>query len=99
MLPEIHKGNKPGRPIVNEIGSITEKISAFIDEHIRPLVAKIPSYVKDTSNFLSLTMGKGLHGEDLLVTIDVASLYTNIPHNEGFDTINKSLEGAQVNPF
>ena len=30
MLPKIHKIGTPGRPIVNGIGSITEKISAYI---------------------------------------------------------------------
>ena len=32
-LPKIHKENNPGRPIVNGIGSITEKISAYVDEN------------------------------------------------------------------
>ena len=35
MLPKIHKIGIPGRPIVNGIGSITEKISAYIDEEIK----------------------------------------------------------------
>ena len=34
MLPKIHKPNNPGRPIVNGIGSITEKISAYVDQQI-----------------------------------------------------------------
>ena len=34
-LPKIHKTNNPGRPIVNSIGSITEKISAYVDENIK----------------------------------------------------------------
>ena len=33
LLPKIHKPNNPDRPSVNSIGSVTEKISAFIDEH------------------------------------------------------------------
>ena len=36
-LPKIHKINNPGRPIVNSIGSITEKISAYVDENIKYL--------------------------------------------------------------
>ena len=28
LLPKIHKPNNPGRPIVNSIGSVTEKISS-----------------------------------------------------------------------
>ena len=49
MLPNINKAHNPGRPIVNGIESITQKVSTFIDEHIRPTVPKILSYVKDTS--------------------------------------------------
>ena len=33
-----------------------------------------------------------LDPEDLLVTIDVSSLYTNIPHNEGIAAINRMME-------
>ena len=37
ILPKMHKPNNPGRPIVNSFGLITEKISAFVDEHLRNL--------------------------------------------------------------
>ena len=49
MLPKINKLNNPGRPIMNGIGSITEKISAYVDQQIRHLVPRIPSYLKDTT--------------------------------------------------
>ena len=51
LLPKIHKLNNPGRPIVNSIGSVTEKISAFVDLHQRRFAPRIPSYVKDTTHF------------------------------------------------
>ena len=41
MLPKIHKQNNPGRPIVNGIGSIREKISAYVDQQIRHLVPRM----------------------------------------------------------
>ena len=87
MLPKIHKKNTQGRLIVNSIESITEKISAYIDEKIRPLVSLIQSYVKDKTCFINQTLGTKLKTEDLLVTIDVTLLYTDIPHNEGIATI------------
>ena len=83
MLPKIHKPGNPGRPIVNGIGSITEKISAYIDQEIRHLVPWIPSYMKDTTHLIHTLLGKKLAPEDILVTIDVKSLYTNIPQTEG----------------
>ena len=58
MLPKIHKPNNPGRPIVNGRGSITEKISAYVDQEIRHLVTNIPSYLKDTSNLIQILLGK-----------------------------------------
>ena len=46
LLPKIHKQNNPGRPIVNGIGSVIEKISAYVDTFLRRFVPRIPSYIK-----------------------------------------------------
>ena len=50
-LPKIHKINNPGRPIVNSIGSITEKISAYVDENIKHLskLFQVTSRTQDIS--------------------------------------------------
>ena len=99
MLPKIHKPNNPGRPIVNGIGSITEKISAYVDQEIRHLVPTIPSYLKDISRLLQILLGKTLAPGDILVTIDVKSLYTNIPHTEGIAALNKTLDETDIHPM
>ena len=59
---------------------------------IQPLVHKLPSHVKDTNDFLNklLTIGK-LPSNSLLVTLDISSLYTNIPHNEGINACDHFL--------
>jgi serine/threonine protein kinase len=44
LLPKIHKENNPGRPIVSANGHPTEKISEFIDFHLRPFVENLPSH-------------------------------------------------------
>ena len=61
MLPKTHKAGNPGRPIVNGIGSITENISAYVDQEIRHLVPRIPSYLKDTTHLIYILLGKKLH--------------------------------------
>jgi hypothetical protein len=43
LMPKIHKENNPGRPIVSANGHPTEKISEFIDFHLRPFVENLPS--------------------------------------------------------
>ena len=83
LLPKIHKSNNPGSPIVNNIGSITEKISAFVDEHLRKFTPTLLSYMQDTTHLINIMKNIQLDPDDLFVTIDVSSLYTNIPHTEG----------------
>ena len=63
----------------------TEKISALIDIFIRPLVPHVPSYIKDTGHFLKSLkdIGGTLNPGTILCTLDVSSLYTNIPNEEG----------------
>ena len=52
LLPKIHKTNCPGRPVISGCNTPTEKISAFVDQQLKPLVPQISSYVKDTNDFL-----------------------------------------------
>ena len=40
------------RPIVSANGSVTDKLSLFIDRHIKPHVSSLPSYVQDDMDFL-----------------------------------------------
>ena len=76
---------------MNSISSITEKISAFIDIHLRKYTPRIPSSVKDTTHFI-IMKNIQLDPEDLFVTTDASSLYTNIPHTKGTAAINRRLE-------
>ena len=59
---------------------------------------KIPSYVKDTNDFLSKLRGVCLTSNRLLVTLDVTSLhvYTNIPHEEGLHACREALNTRGV---
>ena len=52
LLPKFHKVNNPGRPIVSANGHPTEKISEFVDFHLRPHVEALPSHLKDTTDYL-----------------------------------------------
>ena len=92
LLPKIHKKDNPGRPIVNGIGSVTEKISAYVDTFLRKYTPRIPSYIKDTTHFLNILKHQNIQSTDSLVTIDVKSLYTNIPHTEGIAAITRMIE-------
>ena len=84
LLPKIHKKDIPGRPICSSINHPTSHISKFIDEHIKSYVTNTKSYVRDTQHFISRLKQLGKIPENaLLVTLDVSSVYTNIPNHEG----------------
>ena len=78
---------------MSSCGAPTERISEYVDFHLQPLVAKTPSYLKDTTDFLQkLAALPALPLGCILVTLDVSSLYTNIPHNEGMAACKKALQ-------
>ena len=53
LLPKIHKRleNVPGRPVISNCGTATERISEFLDFHIQPLIEGLPSVIKDSIHF------------------------------------------------
>ena len=83
LLPKFHKENNPGRPIVSANGHPTEKISEFINFHLRPFAKNLPSHIKDTTDYLKEMENLTIQENITLVTMDVTSLYTNIPHDDG----------------
>ena len=99
FLPKIHKQKTPppGRPIVSANGCPTEKISAFVDIFLNPIVPNSEHYVKDTTDFVNKidTVGK-VHAHSIVGTLDVTSLYTNIPNEEGIQTIESILEKERL---
>ena len=80
ILPKIHKKGNPGRPICSANGHPTERISEFVSHHLNPLVQTLPSCIKNTTHLLNkLNQIDVLPPNAILVTLDVSSLYTNIP--------------------
>ena len=83
FLKKIHKNPMGIRPIVSSCESPTENISQFVDYWLQLHTKLSHSYLKDTSQFISEIEQLTIPPNATMVTIDVKSLYTNIPHNEG----------------
>ena len=98
MLPKIHKPNNPGRPVVSSVNSHTEKLSAYVDEFLRPLAERLPSHIRDTTDFIKRLRRLGKVPENcILCTLDVSSLYTNIDTDEGLTIVEEELGKADQN--
>jgi hypothetical protein len=99
QLFKVHKkfeepDQPPGRLIISGCGSITENLSLFVDHHTKDLVPLIPSYLQDTPHLLREIENlktTGLPQGAFPVSIDVVGLYTNIPHNEGIESVERAL--------
>ena len=99
LLPKIHKNKNPvpGRPIVSANNSPTERISEFVDYFLKPLVKTTKSFVKDTTDFINkIEALPPLSENAILCTVDVTSLYTNIPNNEGILACAKQLRQTRL---
>ena len=108
-LPKIHKVDLnanptpqiPGRPIVSNIRTPTENISRFLNDHLKSVPQTFPSYVKDTPDFLRkidcLNESNLIDNNALLVTLDVSSLYTNIPKQDGLKAIEEICYNRNLN--
>lgn len=99
LVPKIHKPDTPGRPIVSACSCPTEHISEYVDNILQPLVHALPTYVKDTTNFLQILDRIQIpHSSTgtLLFTLDVKSLYTTIPNNDGLEALRIFLDHREV---
>ena len=50
------------------------------------------SYIKDKSHFLQEIQNTEIHPGDIIATVDVMALYTNIPHEDGIQKVQEFLK-------
>jgi len=87
-LTKIHKPHPVGRPIISGCEGPTERISSFVDYLLQPIVKAQLSYLKDTADFTNFIEKTKVEENTVLVSMDVTSLYTNIPQEElGITTV------------
>ena len=90
MLPKIHKRlfKLPGRPVISICRTPTEKVSEFLDHHLKPIMQNGFSYIRDTQHFLEKMKTIGSVPENaILLTADIVGLYPNILHQAGLKAL------------
>ena len=101
FLPKILKTGNPGRPIISDNGAAIEKLSAFVDFHLAKYMENnfIPSFIKHTKQFLNhLQNLSTLPNNNLLVMMDIKSLYTNTLHKAGIEAVKQIMNKHSMNP-
>ena len=99
LLPKVHKeyqGFPNCRPIIASSGCNTERISWFADQQVKDHVKKIESYIEDTPDLLRKINEMNEKGEvppdAIPISIDIKSMYSNVPLNEGLEAFKDCLE-------
>ena len=86
-----------GRPIISGCEGPTERISSFVDSLLQPIAKQQTSYLKDTTDFINFLEKTKVEENTVLVSMDVTSLYTNIPQEEGITTVCNAYENFHRN--
>lgn len=74
------------------IDSLLEPLSKFCDHLLQPLGKKTPFFLQNTRDVLRLIEDTtNTYQIDLLVSLDVEALYTNIPQITTLEVLEKAL--------
>ena len=95
LLPKIHKRlfEVPGRLVISNCGTPTEKVSEFLDGELKSVMQEGWSYIKDSGDFIKKLKNIDHIPQDaIMVTADVVSLYPSIPHDAGLKALRKALD-------
>ena len=73
-----------------------------MEHYLKETAKSHPSYLQDTPDFLrfieELNTEGPLPDNSILASIDVTGLYTNIPQDEGLDSVSEALDCVKL-PF
>ena len=79
--------------MISNCGVLTEKVSEFLDSHLKTIMQESSSYVKDSGDFINKMGQIGDIPENVILkTADVAGLYPNIPQKIGLKALKNALE-------
>ena len=100
-LFKVHKKHQAGRPpperpIISTCGSYTENIGKYVQNTLKRYSNIHNSYLQDSPDFLrfieELNESGAIEEDDIIVTVDVSALYTNIQQDEGIEAVRNILD-------
>ena len=102
LLPKIHEKleNAPERPVISNCGTPTEKVAEYLGYHLKAVIQRNCSYIKDSGGFLEKIKNLGSLPENfILVSTNVVGFYPGIPHEEGLQAFKEALKIDVINKF
>ncbi|XP_011861944.1 PREDICTED: uncharacterized protein LOC105558715, partial [Vollenhovia emeryi] len=91
-LPKIHKESVPLRPIVSNIRGPTYQLARYLTKPLQKLTGLNDSHNRNSMDFVNKITKIKTEPNDILVSFDVVSLFTNVPVQDTLDIIRTSKE-------
>ena len=96
-----HKRNNQLRLITSSCGRVIERLSALTEFYLKPLSESLPSFFKDSNDFINKLEDLNAKGPfpegSLLVSWDVVSMFPNIDNDIGISAVRRALNSRSVN--
>jgi len=89
---------------IHKLASVSRSIAGcemahchhYVAKLLQPIAKQLKSYLKDSTDFINFIEKKD-SAEGILVSMDLISLYTNIPLEQGIQTVCRSYETFYLN--
>ena len=81
-----------GDPSFRAVKALQKEYHLFVDYLLQPIAKAQQSYLKDTTDFINFIEKTQVVENTVLVSMDVTSLYTNIPQGKGITTVRNAYE-------
>jgi len=96
-LPKIHKENIPFRIIISSVNTALYPIAKFIHKIFMDSLIFDNSHVSNSFELMKSFSNKKLNTSEVLISLDVIALFTNIPPDLAMDNITKRWELIEKN--
>ena len=89
---KLHKEGYPLRPIVSTVGTATYNIASYINSVLAPYVQSVPSYIRNTADFVERIGSVRIEEDEIMVSFDIKSLFTSVPVDQATEAITMILQ-------
>lgn len=98
-LPKIHKDNIPIRPVVSYIGAPAYNLAKHLNYILKDKIEFKPQFaLKNSLDLIDRIKDLQLPNNAKLISLDVESLFSNVPYKECLDHISDFMDRKHLHP-
>jgi len=94
-LPKVHKTNTPFRLIVSSINTALYSLATYLQDIISNSLEHTNSYIANSFDLYDSLSDMKIRDNDVLISLDITSLFTNVPLDLAIEGISKRWPSIQ----